>query len=315
MIIKLTGFNGNFYSKISENLALQNIETTSDNKFDFEVIVDPNLESIRHPKKTIIALVEPQVVRPDLYNEKKWKKFAGIFPLSSYRAQRLGFSEWFQFPVELPKYVRDDRPRLSRIAIVNEHKFSGSSRSQYGLRRKVIRHFEENFPTELKVFGIEWSKGRMIETRRRLFAFNQHTRTSEFSAKEAFSDLWHQYKNIAGHMHEDLEELQSFQISVVVENDLDYVSEKVWKSIYSGAVPVYVGPKLTNDIELESVVLPSEPNLGSIIKKINEYDSHTISKIRNDGYAFLQGINSSKYGVNLCAQNFVTSLNRLISNL
>jgi galactose mutarotase-like enzyme len=64
---------------------------------------------------------------------------------------------------------------------------------------------------------------------------------------ENFSDLWHNYSLVKGHMPENLENLQNYNYSIVIENDLDYISEKVWKSIYAGALPIYVGPNLDYD--------------------------------------------------------------------
>lgn len=313
--IKLTGFHSHFASKISNNLHHFNLETTISNNFDLELIIDPQLGSIKNPEKTIIALVEPQVVRPDLYNKAIWRNYAGILPLSYYRAQRLGIDEWFDFPVMLPRYPRNNRIRLNRVAIVNEHKFSGSSRSMYGLRRKVIRNYEENYPGQLDVYGVEWDKGRIIELQRRIYSMRQHVFQSEFSLKECFSDLWHQYPNLAGHMHEDLEKLQEYQSSIVIENDLDYVSEKVWKSIYAGAVPVYVGPKLTNDPMLEAAVLSANPDVFSIVSKSSMENNDLMSEIRKNGYYFLDNLEDSKYGVNFCAKKVAESINSLIHNL
>jgi hypothetical protein len=315
MRIKLSGFDGNFISKVSTNLLQLSLETTAANNFDIEIVIDPDLTSVENPEKTIIALVEPQVVRPDLYKKEEWEKFAGILPLSYYRAKRLGLSEWFDFPVTIPKYVRNSRERQKLVAIVNEHKFSGSSRSKYGLRRKVIRYFEANHPGKLDVYGVEWDKGRLLEIQRRIFSMRQHLLQPEFSLEECFSDLWHKYSNLAGHMHEDLEKLQEFQTSIVIENDLDYISEKVWKSIYSGAVPIYVGPELENDPLLEKIVLIASPDVDSIVSKVPFYNNEQLNEIRKNGYNFLENIEESKYGVNSCAKKLAESIESLIHKL
>jgi hypothetical protein len=143
----------------------------------------------------------------------------------------------------------------------------------------------------------------------------QHINQSEFSVKECFSDLWHKYSNLAGHMHEELEKLQQYQLSIVIENDLDYISEKVWKSIYAGAVPIHVGPKLTNDPMLEAVVLTANPDVFSIVSKASEVNSDLMSEIRRKGYEFLDNIDDSKYGLNFCAKKLAESIKNLIHNL
>jgi len=315
MKIKITGFDQKFTHEIEKNLLKHHITLTSDGNFDFELLIDPDLNRIKNRSKTILALVEPQAVRPDLYLNKTFKSVAGIFPLSYYRARRLNLEEWFDFPVHLPTYTKDHRPRTENYAIVNEHKFSASSRSQYGLRRKVIRYFEENQASQLSLYGVEWKKGKLIELRRRLFALKQSINSPEFSPCEAFTDLWHSYSVLSGHMHEDCEELQKFKFSIVIENDIDYVSEKIWKSLYAGVFPIYIGPDLSNDSELKDLVGVTEPNLEAILERINEVRNLDMLSSRKKIDTFLTNIDSTKYGFKQTSKHFANSLSSLINRM
>lgn len=315
MIIKLTGFGQEFEREIERNLEKQNVYLTKNDQFDFEVIIDPDLNHLENRSKTILALAEPQVVRPDLYHLKTFESVAGVFPLSSYRARRLNLKEWFDFPVKLPTYKKDNRSRTDNFAIVNEHKFSGSARSQYGLRREVIRYFEKELPNQLSVYGVEWQKGRLIELRRRLFALKQSINSPELRPREAFSDLWHHYTVLSGHMHEDCEELQKYNFSIVIENDTDYISEKIWKSLYAGAIPIYVGPDLSEDADLKTLAGVTKPNLESVIERINYVKNMDLIYLRNEIETFLTNIENTKYGLRHTASHFANSLISLINRM
>lgn len=315
MLIKLSGFGKEFEAEIEQNLIKHHIFLTKREDFQFEVIVDPEIKHVKDRSKTILALVEPQVVRPDLYLSKTLKSFAGVFPLSYYRARRMNLNEWFDFPVNLPVYKKNNRARIENFAIVNEHKFSGSKRSQYGLRREVIKYFEKNLPNHLSLYGVEWQKGKLIELRRRLFVLKQSINSPEFSPREALSDLWHSYSVLSGHMHEDCEELQKFKFSIVIENDIDYVSEKIWKSLYAGVIPIYIGPDLSNDPELKDLVGVTEPNLDAVVERINQVKNLDLISLRKKVDAFLTNINSTKYGFKQSSTHFANSLISLINRM
>jgi hypothetical protein len=259
-----------------------------------------------------LVLVEPEVVRPDLYRSKVWRKFHAVLPLSRYRAERLNLKNWFDLPVTLPEYKRSNVNRVNKWAIVNEHKFSASNRSQYGLRRELIKYFEAERPLDLDLYGVEWNKNKNIELRRRLFTLRLQGFTKGLKLDENFSDLWHNYSLVKGHMTENLENLQHYNYSVVIENDLDYISEKVWKSIYAGAVPIYVGPNLDYDKDLEKVVICSNASLEEINSTIKVVEKSDLQKIRETGYRFLSDLNTTKYSLENCGKKFIESASNLL---
>jgi hypothetical protein len=312
MRIKLTGFSRDFAAEITNNSSRQGITVTNEIDFDIEFIVDPKAHQFSNKRNQVLVLVEPEVVRPDLYRSKVWRKFHKVLPLSRYRAERLNLKNWFDLPVTLPEYKRSNVNRTNKWAIVNEHKFSASNRSQYGLRRKLIKYFESERPQDLDLYGVEWNKNKNIELRRRLFTLRAHGFTKDLNLDENFSDLWHNYFLVKGHMPENLENLQYYNYSLVIENDLDYISEKVWKSIYAGAVPIYVGPNLDYDKELGKVVISSNASLDEIKSTIKVIEKSDLQKIRENGYKFLSDLNTSKYSLENCGKKFIESASNLL---
>jgi len=312
MRIKLTGFSGEFAGEIKNNGALQDITVTEQANFDIEFIIDPHPKQVTNKKNQVLVLVEPEVVRPDLYREKDWHKFHAVLPLSRYRAERLNLKNWFDLPVSLPEYKRSNNKRANRWAIVNEHKFSASNRSQYGLRRELIKYFEAERPLDLDLYGVEWNKNKIIELRRRLYTLRLQGFNKGLKLKENFADLWHNYSLVKGHMPENLENLQEYNYSIVIENDLDYISEKVWKSIYAGAVPIYVGPNLDYDKDLEKVVICSNASLEEINSTIKVVEKSDLQKIRETGYRFLSDLNTTKYSLENCGKKFIESASNLL---
>lgn len=312
MKIKLTGFSVAFAAEIKKNSSRQGITVTDETNFEIEFIVDPKAHQFSNKRNQVLVLVEPEVVRPDLYRSKVWRKFHAVLPLSRYRAERLSLKNWFDLPVALPEYQRRNVNRANKWAIVNEHKFSASNRSQYGLRRDLIKYFEDKRPLDLDLYGVEWNKNKSMELRRRLFTLRLQGFSKGLKLSENFSDLWHKYSLVKGHMHENLENLQYYNYSIVIENDLDYISEKVWKSIYAGAVPVYVGPNLDYDKDLGKVIISSNASLDEIISTIELVEKSDLQKIRETGYKFLSDFKISKYSLENCGKKFIESASNLL---
>jgi hypothetical protein len=279
---------------------------------DVRILVDPHKNSIIDNNRDVIILAEPESVRPDLYSSRFLEKTKYILPLGKYRADRLNLNYFVSWPVELPTYKQVRKSKNRRIAIVNEHKFSSSARSEYGLRRSVIRYFESNYPNKLDVYGIEWNVSKSIELRRRLFAVRNNKSISSINLKESFSDLWKFYDSAQGHMHRDCELLQNYSASICIENDIDYVSEKVWKSLYAGCAVIYVGPDLKYDQKLKSCVITADNNLDSVVSKLKKLDENVEDDYAVRGLDFLRSDDFNTYSLETKTTEFYSNLKSLI---
>jgi hypothetical protein len=221
----LGGFPQRFKKAISAVCLEYGFETIESKvNADLRALVDPNNLKEFDLRRDIIVLAEPEVVRPDLYRNLVFSKSVMVLPLGRYRAERLGLTSWIDFPVELPAYERISVPKNTKFAIVNEHKFSSSYRSQYGLRRKVIQYLEREYPRTLELFGNQWNNSKKIELQRRIAALRNFKTPLDINFKETFSNLWHFYESHTGHMDSDCEPLQEYRLSICIENDLDYIS-------------------------------------------------------------------------------------------
>lgn len=298
-----------------ENLRLKKFEISFLNKKGYLISNDFShceigifTDPIKFPKNfygvKVIYVQEPEVVRPDLYTKKKLKKYDFIIAASQKRAIRIKADFVLPFPINLPKYTKKQKTRLKKGAIVNGNKFSGSKRSMYGLRRQVIIK-SENTNYSVDVYGDMWSDGKFIEIQRRIYALRkQLVNRKPVDLRESFSNLFQKYQNIKGiDKTSDCEKLQNYNFSIVIENDLDYISEKIWKSIYSGAVPIYIGlheeldPKV---IDCIYIAKPSVTEIMNIIHNLNEVD---LKLKRIKGHKLLSNLaknNKLDFTKNLC---------------
>jgi hypothetical protein len=269
--------------------------TNDENIADLRVRVDPPKKAKINNSRDVIILSEPEVVRPDLYSHKFLKTTKNILPLGKYRANRLNLEYFVNWPVELPKYNKIIKTKNQKIAIVNEHKFSSSRRSKYGLRREVVRYFELNQPGKLDLYGVEWNVNKKTELKRRLFALRNHKSFASIDVVETFSDFWRNYESSVGHMHQDCELLTEYSASICIENDNDYVSEKVWKSIYAGCPAIYIGPNLIYDKKLKDCLMIADDNLESVVSKFEEFNLGITRDYAIKGLDFINSVDFQDY--------------------
>ncbi|CAB4572796.1 unannotated protein [freshwater metagenome] len=289
------------------------LEITNDkNSAELIIKVDPPKNTKIDNSRDVVILAEPEVVRPDLYSLKFLESTKYILPLGKYRANRLNLKYFINWPVELPKYKRAEKTKNQKIAIVNEHKFSSSARSKYGLRRAVVKHFETNFPGKLDLYGVEWKVNRQTEMKRRLFALRNHKSIASIDFTETFSDLWRTYKSCVSHMHQDCELLSEYTASICIENDNDYISEKVWKSLYAGCPVIYVGPDLVYDQNLKNCVIVANDNLDSIVRAFEKFDSGLFEEYSLKGLDFVHSINFEEYSLEAKTREFYSNLTSLL---
>lgn len=251
------------------------------------VHIDPKKIIRLGNNKEVLLQVEPEVVRPDLYWTKAFRTYDYIIPISEERAKRQNLQEWVDLPLEIPTYRKRENQPKKFAALVNEHKFSASSRSKYGLRREVIKLCRSK-GIELDLFGKQWGDSKTLVMRRRLYALRTAlVAHSPISITECFGDLFYSFQS-EGIMDPEGQGLQDYRLSIVIENDLDYVSEKIWKSLYAGSIPIYVGPRLDKFGEMNEVVVECSDNADSILEAIDKTKNIDFLHWRNEVDAFLQ---------------------------
>jgi hypothetical protein len=160
------------------------------------------------------------------------------------------------------------------------HKFSASKDSNYALRRKVIK-LDESKDNKIDVYGVDWLDPLWLQARRRIHAARVQLKdVSKFSIRELTSEYFLAPCNYKGVMKSDMSTISKYETAVIIENESDYISEKVWNCLAWGTVPIYVGPKLNDFGFLKSLVFEVEPDPHAINKLVSKVSTKEIGKKR-----------------------------------
>jgi hypothetical protein len=247
----------------------------------------------------VLILWEPSAVMPWQYRQKSLNMFDLVIPMSVWRANRLGLNQYAFHPYTFDAYYQSSpfNNRERNIVMINSAKFSSGNKSLYGLRRSVSRMLHEN-QIDYALYGTGWKMSRSMELRKRFVALKNSLQAGErISLGELTSDFWYQYPEFHGWVEDKFEVLSQFKLSLVIENEADWVTEKVFDSIVAGAVPIYVGPDLSRDFpELNKCLLLADSNAESIIARIAEVQESELDDKRKSMLSFLN--DQSDSGIN-----------------
>jgi hypothetical protein len=204
---------------------------------------------------------EPYVVDCENYKQKNLKQFGYVFAPSVVWAKKMNAIpfKWPQDAVIQEKVSSNWKQRKNAIIVIQGNKFSAVRGEMYSTRRRAIKAFKAD---DISLFGTNWNKG---------FAYDVHkwlksaydTPFNDLSLR-SLKGIGSHYKNYEGQIDSKFDVLKNFKIALVVENSLDFVSEKLFDGVRAGCIVVYVGPNLDLFGLPKKVAIQASPNINEI---------------------------------------------------
>ena len=275
------GITESFARDIADNLKAFSIV----DELDINLYFDTTIPAKNSSSLKVLILMEPPAVMPENYARINLKRANMIISLSPWRARTMDKSFWSFQPIEFPSdFVDVSERRQNRVVIINDHKFGATRSSLYGYRRKLIQNLE-NQSVPLDLFGPNWSMSLALETRKRVASFRRALKNKkEISFFEAFSEFGATYKSYRGQAINKIKVMNSFRFALVVENDTDSLTEKIFDALYANCIVFYRGPNLKQfmDIDLPHIPLPENVHdAAALIQKYLKSDTRQLEdKIR-----------------------------------
>jgi hypothetical protein len=129
--------------------------------------------------------------------------------------------------------------RKIEMSLIASNKVSPISRSNYGLRRK----FASMTPVDsLQIYGDLWDNSLKNKIAHRLGVLRFAIESGQIpNIGSIYGNLFKKYPNAHGTIQNKHLVIQNSKFSLVIENDNEYVSEKLIDAIIGGSIPIYVG--------------------------------------------------------------------------
>ena len=223
------------------------------------VETDENLLRKRRDLKkfSILYRSEPACVLPVAYKPETIALYSSIisFGKSEVINDGMHWPQYFPAEEQLGWGIHD---RLPRAALINANKLNLSPSELYSLRRESIKTIEgvdlfgenwnSNFRERIKVLAIEVMKDPI----RHLVAASGHSRHWFANWPETVSPA------------DKISIMQRYKFALVIENELSYMSEKLFDAFFAGCIPIYVGPEVTDYKVPKELIIQCKPTSQSL---------------------------------------------------
>lgn len=234
--------------------------------------------AIREAKKNrvklshrILVIWEPDIVDEKIRSSRILKNYGHVFVPSEYWYVNSSLTR-FKWPQSVTNYMEPNfaewLKRENKPVIIQANKYSIHKDEKYSLRREVITSLEKT-EHAVVLYGSDWNKGVIFNLRSWLSsARHVFLRNWRFGSLNSQINNYSNYRGVA----ENKQHVNAqFRCSVVIENSLDYISEKLFDAVSSGSYVFYVGPDLSDfglgDFPLQQI----RPNAFEITKEVNKF--------------------------------------------
>lgn len=222
-------------------------------------------------KNRVLVIWEPSVVDERIRSRKIRKQYGTVFYASRIWAEENG-EKYFQWPQSIENFneigFKDWMMRQNCAVMIQANKYSIHKDELYSLRRRVIKGFEDS-PNCFALYGSNWNAGNFYNFRSWI-ASGRRIKVSNWRLK-TIRDQVTNFPYYLGEIRNKPLVNSKYRVSVVIENSLDYVSEKLFDALAVGTYVVYCGPSL-NLFKLENIqlCLPS-PTASEIKRVVSEF--------------------------------------------
>jgi hypothetical protein len=223
-----------------------------------------------------------------MYKQNVLKNFKFKFFPSPIWAEKYA-GEQFDWPQgeAKQKNTKDWDIRKSKWCIIQSNRWSFHDGELYSIRRIAV----SKFSTNLDLYGRGWNLGILQDLRNFLKAL---LRPAHVSLRKI--SLIHQigrvHENFRGEVVDKVQTQAEYKYALVIENNSEYVSEKLIDALLAGCITVYVGPPLEKFKLNENMVVRADANLESIAAAMKSVENNQmpLGQIRTNSQAFFGSI-------------------------
>ena len=199
---------------------------------------------------------EPPVILPEHGDTNPFKLFTAVYSRGlASSSTPLRFPNSWQIPSE--KW--DSHRRINRFAAISADKWSAMRGELYTLRRQIYTSTDQ-----VDLFGRGWEMPSHSKTIMLIKEMVLALRVGEIPLLPDFPLYLRRPSNYRGAVPEKTSTLSRYDYSLVIENSVNYMSEKLMDSLLAGTLPVYVGPNVSQFNIPTEFVIQAAPDEASV---------------------------------------------------
>ena len=215
-------------------------------------------------KRRILIKNEPVVVCPDNRFAIAERDFGLI--LNMGRPSSI-FQNSFPWPQQWPEAglsSGNTSPKLDKIVIINGNKISFIPGELYSLRREAIHRLEN-----LDFFGSAWNLSTSLKIKHAIANLLIAIKGKYVPTVSGARFFFRKFSEWKGAPLDKKTVLSQYKYCLVIENSLEFLTEKLFDALFAGCIPIYVGPNLSEFPIPEGLYFQASPKLESIIESLD----------------------------------------------
>ena len=208
---------------------------------DFDERSIAEIQALPRGVKRVLVRNEPKVVRPQNHKPALLREMDFVVdvgrPPSSESFQVNWPQTWDLSLLESPQ--ARDLIRSNRVALINANKLSFVPGELYSLRRQLVTQLGQ-----IDTWGPGWNLNlwrKVVTALKELIIAMRHGAGISTKSLKGWLD---RPRTHLGLSENKLKTLSSYNYSLVIENSIEFMSEKLFDSLFAGTYPIYVGPRL-----------------------------------------------------------------------
>jgi len=237
---------------------------------DALVLMEMDINLLQNAHKSAVGKLpiifvrsEPIVVWPANYNAKAISLTSKLIDVGHYGGITNSDFPWPQDWNQNLEFKEVVTTRSESVVFMNGNKLSFINGEMYSFRRKCVL----NLPG-LDVYGIGWD----FTFSRKLLIFAAEIRLAiknRMRPRLSSSRGWlKRTTSWKGAPKSKLDTISQYKYSLVIENSMDYMTEKLFDAFFARCIPVYVGPDVDKYNIPANLVVQVDPTLNSIERGI-----------------------------------------------
>ena len=221
---------------------------------------------------------------PYYYNQNPLKPQRNTLELKIVVSEALqnrifDFTEWLDRPITL--------------SLIASNKVSAIRANNYKLRRKIAYALPKE---KLSVYGGLWNSNFQSRFKHRAGVFRFAIQSKIFpDLLEIYGNFFRKYVTAVGTIPDKHEVIRKSKFSLVIENDNNYVSEKLIDAFLGGSIPIFFGGDFRAIGIPPEMVFSDFSNPQEILdfidgfseKAVNEYQDNVVKWLQSDSFLML----------------------------
>ena len=277
-------------------------------------------ESLYSDKKKILIVCEPKAILPFAYTKSFHKIFNSIFirDLSFLKEDDKKYKYYSGNSVILKEnknIIKKEKNKF--LCMMFKNKYWHHRESTSSLRFKILEWFNKKYPADFDLYGADWDKNfiyihRFFKNSKIIRRFAIKLLSISF-IKPFFSKSLNVYKGVA---KDKLLTLSRYKFDMCIENAMfqGSPSERIFHSILSGVVPIYIGSKNHSIPKNCYIDFWKFKNFESLYRYLKNMKGSTYKKYLKNAENFIKSKKFFKYTTDFNAINIVKEINNLCKN-